>query len=285
MRTDKCASENLPEVKLRGPTMAYAPDQNRPFWDMFMANIAANETIPDEYSWHHIGDDSNWPDRAKAQFESFRAEYNLPERPISVDEYAWPWRQDPANTAWYISQMERNDIWAMRANWGSKEDLHDRMADLLGKTEDGEYYPNGEWWMYKYYAEMVGERAETKVSEDINFDVFATVDADVVKVLAGTRTYEEDWTVGDYVIEVAGLDSALGLEPFATVSVQTYRFDFEGAYGEMGPPADLGTDDYTLSDGSVSFPYLNHPVEGRIIARRLTCIPFTAPHSVPSGEQ
>jgi hypothetical protein len=202
--------------------------------------------------------------------------YDLPERLISVDEYAWPWRQDPANTAWYISQMERNDIVAMRANWNSREDLHDRMADLLGKTEDGEYYPNGEWWMYKYYAEMEGERAATKVAENLNFDVFATVGQDVVKILAGTRTYENDTTVGDYLLEVSGLDSALGLDPFATVSVQTYRFDFEGAFGEMGPPADLGTEDYNLSDGSVSF--LPSGYHSRLL---LTCLSVASHHLSP----
>jgi hypothetical protein len=127
------------------------------------------------------------------------------------------------------------------------------MADLLGKTEDGKYYPNGEWWMYKYYAEMEGERAETQVAEDVNFDVFATIGDGVVKVLAGTRTYELKPEVGDYVLEVNGLDSALGLDPFARVSVQTYRFDYEGPFGELGPPADLGTEDYGLSDGSVSY--------------------------------
>jgi hypothetical protein len=206
--------------------------------------------------------------------------YDLPERLISVDEYAWPWRQDPANTAWYISQMERNDIVAMRANWNSREDLHDRMADLLGKTEDGEYYPNGEWWMYKYYAEMEGERAATKVAENLNFDVFATVGEDVVKILAGTRTYENDTTVGDYLLEVSGLDSALGLDPFATVSVQTYRFDFEGAFGEMGPPADLGTEDYNLSDGSVSF--LPSGYHSRLL---LTCLSVASHHLSPREQR
>lgn len=240
-------------MKLGGPAAAYAPDLSREKWHSFLANIAANDTIPDQYSWHHIGDDSNWPDRSASQFRQLREQYSLPERLISVDEYAWPWRQDPANTAWYLSQMERNDIVAMRAHWGSKEDLHDRMADLLGKTGDGNYYPNGEWWMYKYYAEMEGERAETRVSEDVNFDVFATIGDGVVKVLAGTRTYELDPEVGDYVLEVNGLDSALGLDPSGTIAVRTYRFDYEGAFGEMGPPADLGTEDHDLSDGSVSF--------------------------------
>lgn len=86
---------------------------------------------------------------------------------------------------------------AMRANWGSKSDLHDRMADLLGKTEEGEYFPNGEWWLYKYYAAMKGERVATSVSDDMRFDVFATIDAGTVKILGGTRTFEDVFDVGD----------------------------------------------------------------------------------------
>jgi hypothetical protein len=154
--------------------------------------------------------------------------------------------------AWYMAQLERNNMWAMRANWGSKEDLHDRLADLLGKTEDGEYFPNGEWWLYKYYAAMTGKRVATNVSADVRFDVFATKDENGVKVLAGTRTFEDIWTVPDYEIEVSGLDTALDLPEGGSVEVQTWRFDYKGNQTEIGPPVDLGKKEHGLVDGTVS---------------------------------
>lgn len=140
----------------------------------------------------------------------------------------------------------------MRANWGSRSDLHDRLADLLGKTEDGEYFPNGEWWLYRYYASMKGERIATRVSADARFDVFATKDENGVKVLAGTRTFEDIWTVPDYEIEISGLDTAVDMPGSGTVEVQTWRFDYGGNQTEIGPPVNLGKKVYDLVDGSVS---------------------------------
>jgi hypothetical protein len=151
-----------------------------------------------------------------------------------------------------MAQLERNNMWAMRANWGSNEDLHDRLADLLGKTENGEYFPNGEWWLYKYYYEMKGERVATKVSSDMRFDVFATRDKTGVKILAGTRTFEDIWDVPDYEIEVAGLGSVHDLPKSGKIEVQSWRFDYEGNQTEIGPPVNLGRKEYDLIDGAVS---------------------------------
>lgn len=175
----------------------------------------------------------------------------MPERLIDVNEYAWPYRQNPANTAWYLSQFERHNMQGLRANWGSRSDLHDRQADLLGKTEDGKYFPNGEWWLYKYYNEMKGDRVATNASADGLFDVFATVSEGMVKIFGGTRTFEDSFDAGDYLIEVEGLDSALGFAPDATVQVQSWRFDYEGAQIESGPPVDLGIKAYELTEGTV----------------------------------
>lgn len=238
----------MPEVKIGGPAAAYPPSSSREKWHSFLTTASGNNTIPDQYTWHHIGDDTTPPDHVAKEWLKLREQYNMPERLIDVNEYAWPYRQNPANTAWYLSQFERNEMQGLRANWGSREDLHDRQADLLGKTEDGEYYPNGEWWLYKYYNEMEGERAITNASSDGLFDVFATIsDEGVVKIIGGTRTFEDRFDAGDYVIEVDGLSRKDG-----TIQVQSWRFDYEGAQVEIGPPVDLGARDYDVADGKVS---------------------------------
>ncbi|KAH8173464.1 glycosyl hydrolases family 39 domain-containing protein [Sarocladium implicatum] len=243
--------ENMPEVKIGGPAAAYSPNSSREKWHSFLATASGNNTIPDQYTWHHIGDDSTPPDLVAKEWLKLREQYNMPERLIDVNEYAWPYRQNPANTAWYLSQFERNDMQGLRANWGSRSDLHDRQADLLGKTEDGEYYPNGEWWLYKYYNEMEGERVITNASSDGLFDVFATVSKEgVVKIVGGTRTFEDRFDAGDYVIEIKGLTGKDG-----SIQVQSWRFDYEGAQAEIGPPLDLGSRDYDVTDGTLRLLY------------------------------
>lgn len=215
-----------------------------------MTKVAANDAIPDIYSWHQIGEWQREPDRTVADFKTLQSTYNLPDRPIDLNEYAWPSEQNPANGAWYLAQLERHNLRGLRANWGGGSDLHNYMADLLFKDASGVYKPNGEWQVYKYYAQMTGERVATTASADRTFDVFATVENNSIKILAGTRTVQKN-----YEIKVSGL-SKLGLPSDGSVQVRTLRFDWAGTKAEIGEPVDLGVT--TLSSASDSVSY-HHP--------------------------
>ena len=120
------------------------------------------------------------------------------------------------------------------------------MANLVYKTSDSTYYPNGEWQVYKYYAAMAGERVLTKASEDRKFDVFATKDAETIKILAGTRTIQ-----APYNITVNGLGAA-GLPEEGEIKVQTYQFDWAGPEGQVGDPVDSAATTYSSSSNPVS---------------------------------
>lgn len=126
------------------------------------------------------------------------------------------------------------------------------MANLVFKTSEGTYYPNGEWQVYKYYAAMEGKRVLTKASEDRGFDVFATKDTQTVKILAGTRTIQ-----APYNITVSGLDAA-GLPEEGEVKVQTYRFDWAGPEGKVGDPVAVGEKTCSYSSNAVRSP--NSPI-------------------------
>jgi hypothetical protein len=91
-------SENIPEVKLAGPAAAYVPNATDERWLSWCASVSANDTIPDVYTWHTIGDDESPPDWVAVQWKQLREQYDLPDNHIDVNEYAWPWRQNPANT-------------------------------------------------------------------------------------------------------------------------------------------------------------------------------------------
>lgn len=212
-----------------------------------MASVAGNDTIPDHYSWHQIGSWQREPDTTVPDFNTLRSEYNLPERPIDVNEYGWPSEQNPANAVYYLAQFERHNIRALRANWGGGSNLHNWMASLVYST-NGTYYPNGEWQLYKYYANMLGTRVATAASADLQFDVFATISGNTAKVIAGTRTIQSP-----YEISISGL-SSLGLPAGGTVELHTYRFDYSGAEGEIDAPVDLGYSSYTYSSDTVSRP-------------------------------
>lgn len=180
-------------------------------------------------------------------FNTLLVQHNLPKRPIDINEYAWPSEQTPAHSVFYLSQLERHDLRGLRANWGSGAALHDNMADLVfHNATTGSYSPNGEWYLYKYYADMVGERVATAASADAKSDVFAVVEGSGAKILAGTRTVQ-----GTYEVVVSGL-SRLGLPTEGSVQVRTLRFDWAGAKVDVGEPVDLGVANVDYSSDTVS---------------------------------
>lgn len=227
--------------------MANAPGLQNENWLTWLPSIVGNDTVPDHYSWHQIGAWERCPDLNVPDFSTLLVTFDAPVRPIDNNEYAWPSEQNPANAAWYLSQMERHDIRALRANWGGGSDLHNWMANLV-YSKNGVYYPNGEWQVYHYYAGMDGERLVTIASSDTQFDAFAIRQGDKVKILAGTRTIQ-----APYGIRVTNL-SQIGLTADGSINVHVYRFDWNGPEGEIDGPVDLGTKSYSYSSDEVSLP-------------------------------
>lgn len=236
----------MPGTLISGPSSAHSPSLDSETWRVWLSSVAEQDAVPDIYSWHQIGDWEREPDSTVPDLNTLLAEYGLPQRPIDVNEYAWPDEQNPANTVYYLAQLERHNIRGLRAHWGSGSGLHDYMADLIFAA-DAVYYPNGEWQLYKYYASMGNKRVATKASSDLKFDVFATRSPKAIKVIAGSRTVQ-----APYDIEISGLSSFGGLKSEGTVQVRTLRFDWEGPGGQVGAPVDLGLSEHSYSEDMVS---------------------------------
>ncbi|KAL7916818.1 glycoside hydrolase family 39 protein [Trichoderma velutinum] len=234
----------LPGTLISGPAMANAPGLQNENWLTWLPSIVGNNTVPDHYSWHQIGTWERCPDLNVPDFNTLLAEFGAPARPIDNNEYAWPSEQNPANAAWYLSQMERHDIRALRANWGGGSDLHNWMANLV-YSKNGTYYPNGEWQVYHYYAGMNGERLVTTASSDTQFDAFAIRQNNNIKILAGTRTIQ-----APYDIRVTNL-SQIGLKGRGSINVHVYRFDWNGPEGEVDGRVDLGTKTYSYTSNEL----------------------------------
>ncbi|KAJ5758215.1 glycoside hydrolase family 39 protein [Penicillium nucicola] len=250
VRATKYVRSNYPGLPVEFPSAANSPSEDSDNWNQLFAAVAANDVVPDRYSWHQIGDWQREPDVTVPSLTALRAVHFLPERPIDVNEYAWPSEQNPANSVYYISQFERWGIRALRANWGGGSDLHNYMANLIWTTSEGVYYPNGDWQAYKYYGSMVGERIATKASDDLKFDSFAVVSGDgLLQILAGTRTVQQA-----YQITITGL-SEYGLATEGSLNIRTLRFDWSGSEVEVGDPVDLGSATYTYSSNELTITF------------------------------
>ncbi|CAH0052002.1 unnamed protein product [Clonostachys solani] len=248
VRATQLLRAEYPEVKISGPSSAHSPHVDSENWRAWLSGVSAGNAVPDIYSWHQIGAWEREPDTTVPALKSLLAEYNLPERPIDVNEYAWPDEQNPANSAYYLAQLERHDIRGLRANWGGGPTLHDYMGYLIWNNGNG-YFPNGEWQLYKYYGSMEGERVVTSAASDLKFDVFAVKTADRLKLLAGTRTVQ-----ARYDIKVTGLDQ-LGLPDAGSVTVQRYQFDWAGKDVYIHDKLDVGTYTYEYSGNEFIIPH------------------------------
>lgn len=183
--------------------------------------------------------------------------HTLPDLPIDINEYADKPEQNPANSVYYIAQLERHNLRGLRANWGSKSALHDYLANLVLES-NGMYHPNGEWQLYKYYAQMTGDRVATTASADLRFDVFATKSGSSVKIIAGTRTIH-----APYEIRISGLRS-LGLPAKGSVSVDVLRFDWAGDQGQVGTPV-KSTTTFAYSADTVRYALAKHCEHGTLL--------------------
>ncbi|KAF4501924.1 hypothetical protein FAGAP_1899 [Fusarium agapanthi] len=131
-RATKLLPKALPGTLLSGLAMAHSPILSYDKWHTWLQLIGAWEREPDTII----------PD-----FAVLRAQYGVPDKPVDANEYAALDEQDPANSVYYLSQLERHNLRGQRANWGSGSDLHNWMGNLIYSTtgtSEGTYYPNGE---------------------------------------------------------------------------------------------------------------------------------------------
>jgi hypothetical protein len=241
----------LDGVLISGPSYASQPNTDNDWWTNWVQRIVADQTIPDQYTWHdEPGDVANDVPR----WTAIREQYNLPDREININEYATFDQQISARAAWWISRLERYNLRGLRGNWLSGWQLRDFLASLLTKTDTDDYTGtgyagNGEFNVYKYYYQnMTGERATTTGTGDGVMDVFTTVGTDKVRVLTGVLNQQGTW-----YITISGL-SAVGLASSGTLDIQTWGFDDAGHFGAVAGPSDRGVYGHQYDGDSVTFP-------------------------------
>lgn len=245
------------QVLIVGPSTASTPDTGNSWWSSWAQAIALADAAPDQYTWHLEGGGGSMDDSSNG-LQQIIDTYLLPQRQININEYAIFSEQNPSGSSWFIAQLERSNALGLRGNWLSGFQLHDFLASLLSKpgapdtysaTGTG-YFPNGDYQVYKYYAQnMTGYRVGTVASGDEVLDTYATVDTAgrTVRVLAGLRE-----NPGYYYITIDGL-SSLGLPTSGSLPIQTYQFANNGHWGEIDSLNNLGVYSHAYSGDSVTF--------------------------------
>lgn len=223
-----------------------------------MSFVKSNSSVPDEWVWHMEGGGGDMGEAYGSLIDLLKT-YELPIKPINIDEYATFSEQVPSGSAWWISQLERFNAVGLRGNWLGGLALHDLLASLVSKPNAGTssysgtaggYYPNGDYQVYKYYnLNMTGHRVGTSASTDLKIDTYATVSPSMVRILTGVRVATGTWQV-----TVNSL-SSVGLPTSGTLNIHTWGFPNTGGhYGRVDAPNDLGWYEHAYADDTVTFP-------------------------------
>lgn len=245
------------QVLLSGPATAGEPHNSDEWWTNYMSFVSQNRSVPDQWAWHMEGGGGNMLE-STAGLDELLAQYNLPSKPININEYAVYDEQVPAGSAWWISQLERVNAHGLRGNWLSGYQLHDFLASLLSTPNmpndfdysSDDYFANGDYQLYKYYnLNMTGDRYGTMMSDDGYLDAYATV-GDKARVMVGVRINTGTWT-----LQLNDL-TAIGLPASGTLNVHTWGFPVgsDAHWSEVDGPTDLGYYGHDYSNGEVSFP-------------------------------
>ncbi|KAF5963930.1 putative glycoside hydrolase family 39 protein [Fusarium bulbicola] len=241
----------LNKVLISGPTIATSPDIANAWWSTWGPQVGGNSTYPDQCAWHYEmgGDD---PDISNALFENLLEAYQLPFRPVNINEYAVLSEETPSGYSWWISRLERYNYAGLLGLWNPP--LYDNFANLLTKSPGDPKDPGNTNYvgaagfpLYKYYAKkMVGERAKTVGSTDRKWDCFATIGprGDQVRILAGTRV-----VTGNYTLHIRGLET-VGYQSRKKLDAKFYAFyGSDDIFQPFGDPPYLGTQSVPIVNG------------------------------------
>ncbi|KAK7967168.1 uncharacterized protein PG986_001445 [Apiospora aurea] len=261
IRTHKIlrADSRFANVPITGPSLAWRPMSSNKWWTSWLQAIADAGTVPDQYSYHLEGDlnaQDNDPQYTNQSLGALLRQHGLPERQVSINEYAAFNEMIPSGYAWWISRLERFDWIGLLGNWQGGTTLHDLFANLLTKSRNPRDYGASDYaaapgyHVYRYYARnMTGVRVGTTGSEDGRFDAYATLGEDRVRVLAGPKVRSGQWKV-----QVEGLAAAGYADASGSVDVESWEFQGSNAFAVTGPPAYKGVKTYQYSSGSVIIP-------------------------------
>ena len=138
-----------PDAKIGGPGFC---DYETVKQEGFMKFVSENNCVPEIMIWHELA----WwsiPDWYK-HYEDYRRleeKYDIEDLDIIVTEYGEPEEcGNPADMLHYIIAMEKTGIWGNMAYWRLSNNLNDTTAD--------DNSPNSNWWLYRKYAEMKGQK-------------------------------------------------------------------------------------------------------------------------------
>lgn len=232
-----------PEAKVGGPNFQGYTDNNANQMQTFMTYCRDNNCLPDVVSWHELAEVNQGIDSFSTHYAQFRAlEQSLGIEPIEVciTEYgAKSSNAMPSNSLKWITVFEQNDAAGCRAYWRTANNMNDLTGDYNS--------PNADWWVYKWYADMVGEELSVNSTDNSVLRAVASrnTDSKTVEVLYAGAQNDGDGAA----VTVQNLSSVFG--NVQKVHMKVEAVDFVGLTGEELEPNLLFDGDVQVEGNTV----------------------------------
>lgn len=153
--------ELAPDLKIGGPGYCdYSLEKETDF----LTFCKENDCMPDVMIWHELSDTSslNWTAHV-SEYRALEESLGLCPLPVFVTEYGTMAECGaPAAMLRYVAAMEESKTYGCVAYW--------RLANNLNENAADDNMPNSCWWLYRWYAELSGNRLQTEVNDLFHAD-------------------------------------------------------------------------------------------------------------------
>ncbi len=244
-RVYQAIKEKYPQAQIAGMNEA---TYNADHWEQFIPYCIENNVLPDVMTWHELSDNS--VERFQAHFDHYKAtmiknglEEEFNRIPVVINEYGQTDGKDMGKGGKlirYVARFEYNNVFGCLAYWNKANSMNELAADANE--------PNGAWWLYKWYADMTGEKAQlyTYVSDPNGLYGLASINNEIQTAYAlfGGQT-------GTQTVALNHIAKTEAFKNASKVHVKLYRASYTGFMGTLDAPKVEFDGDVAISNDEV----------------------------------
>ncbi len=225
-----------PEALIGGPGYC---DYNIEKLSGFIEYCRDNGCMPDVMIYHELSPSSSmwWEDHVK-EYRQKEKELGINALPVIVTEYGTMEEcGQPSDMIHYIRAIENSGTYGNIAYW--------RLSDNLCDTCAYANIPNSQWWLYKWYCGMRGQRIEGEIKDIMHSDV-----ANVIKYrresyhlskLDGIGNFDAGIKKAEFLCAGSDYDYQIAVKNASLIGkklrIKIEAVTFEGLSGEILAPA------------------------------------------------
>lgn len=171
----------------------------------FLDYCKKNYCVPEVMIYHELSDTSSlyWQDHVD-EYRAMECELSISELPVIITEYGTMQECGaPSDMLRYMVKIEESGVYANVAYW--------RLANNLCDTAADNNTPNSNWWLYRWYADMEGERLKLRTVDVLHADF-----ANVIKYNRDKFHYSHLTGLGSISYEQDKIDILCGASDYAS---------------------------------------------------------------------